>query len=57
MSVVSPFHFIKSAKQPWERKIIIPILLMKKLRFSEFIQVAHGLIAGKWQSWDLLSDL
>lgn len=38
-------------------RIAIPILLMRKLRFCELSQLAHGLPAGKWQSWDLLSDL
>ena len=54
---VSLFHSIKSAKQLWEIKIVIPILLRRKLRFSELLQPAHLLTAGRWRGWDLLLDL
>lgn len=54
---VSPFHFVKFTQQPYEMRITIPSLLMKKLRFTDLIDLAHGLPPGKLQSWDLSSDV
>ena len=54
---VSLSHSVKSANQPWELRIIIPVLLTRKLRFSELPQLVHCLTVGRWWGWDLLSGL
>ena len=52
LTSVSLFHPIKSAIQPREMRIVVLILLMRKLMFSELLQLARGRASVRWEILD-----